>query len=456
MRKSIIISVGMLSCILSASADNPFVQTCFTTDPAPMVHDGTLYVYTGHDEDGADFFWMQEWRVYSTKDMVNWTDHGSPLAIEDFSWGDDRAWAPQCVERNGKFYFYVPLHSKLTGAMAIGVAVGDSPTGPFKDAIGKPLVDGDWAYIDPTVYIDDDGQAYLYWGNPEIFYVKLNDDMVSYSGDVNVVEQTVEGFGAPSPKLREKDKKYKDNYTEGPWFYKRNGKYYLLYAAGGVPEHIAYSMSDSPTGPWKYMGEIMPLCDTGSFTNHCGVAEFKGQPYFFYHTGKLPKGGGFARSIAVEPFEYNADGTFPTIMPTEEGAKAVDTLNPYDRVEGETMAWSNGLKTKQNAQTGVYVTDIHDGDFIKVANVNFMSGGPKTFEARAASGLRGGSIEVRMDSIGGPVVAELPVTGTGGWETWQTFKTSCKSEVPGVHDLYLLFKGRKGPELFNLDWWRFE
>ena len=108
MRKSIIISVGMLSCILSASADNPFVQTCFTTDPAPMVHDGTLYVYTGHDEDGADFFWMQEWRVYSTKDMVNWTDHGSPLAIEDFSWGDDRAWAPQCVERNGKFYFYVP------------------------------------------------------------------------------------------------------------------------------------------------------------------------------------------------------------------------------------------------------------------------------------------------------------------------------------------------------------
>lgn len=255
-----------------------------------MVHDGTLYVYTGHDEDGADFFWMQEWRVYSTKDMVNWTDHGSPLAIEDFSWGDDRAWAPQCVERNGKFYFYVPLHSKLTGAMAIGVAVGDSPTGPFKDAIGKPLVDGDWAYIDPTVYIDDDGQAYLYWGNPEIFYVKLNDDMVSYSGDVNVVEQTVEGFGAPSPKLREKDKKYKDNYTEGPWFYKRNGKYYLLYAAGGVPEHIAYSMSDSPTGPWKYMGEIMPLCDTGSFTNHCGVAEFKGQPYFFYHTGKSRKG----------------------------------------------------------------------------------------------------------------------------------------------------------------------
>ena len=91
---------------VNASAQNPFVQTCFTTDPAPMVHDGTLYVYTGHDEDGADFFWMQEWRVYSTQDMVNWTDHGSPLALEDFAWADDRAWASQCVERDGKFYWY--------------------------------------------------------------------------------------------------------------------------------------------------------------------------------------------------------------------------------------------------------------------------------------------------------------------------------------------------------------
>ena len=150
---------------LAGAADNPIVQTCFTTDPAPMVDGDRLYVYTGHDENGADFFWMQEWRVYSTKDMANWTDHGSPLAIEDFSWGDDRAWAPQCVERDGKYYFYVPLHSKLSGGMAIGVAVGDSPTGPFKDALGKPLYDdGKWDNIDPSVMIDDDGQAWIFWG----------------------------------------------------------------------------------------------------------------------------------------------------------------------------------------------------------------------------------------------------------------------------------------------------
>lgn len=455
--KTSILSFALLLAPAVMTAENPFVQTCFTTDPAPMVHDGRLYVYTGHDENNADFFWMQEWRVYSTDDMVNWTDHGSPLAIEDFEWGDDRAWAPQCVERNGKFYFYVPLHSKLSGAMAIGVAVGDTPVGPFKDALGKPLVDGDWAYIDPTVFIDDDGKAYLYWGNPEIFYVELNDDMISFKGEVKKVEQTPEGFGEPKFVPMEADKKYFSTYTEGPWFYKRNGKYYLIYAAGGIPEHIAYSMSDSPTGPWKYMGKIMEQTDeSNSFTNHSGVADYKGKSYFFYHNGKLPNGGGFGRSICVEPFEYNADGTIPLIKPTTAGAPAVGYLDPYKRVEAETMAWSKGITTEPNAETGVYVADIHDGDFIKLSNVNFMSGGPKVFGAAVASALRGGMIEVRMDAPDGPVVAELNVPGTGGWENWTYLETPAKIEVPGVHDIYLMFKGRKGPKLFNFDYWQFK
>lgn len=455
--KRFLLAIATLMSVGTPMAENPLVQTCFTTDPAPMVHNGRLYVYTGHDENNADFFWMQEWRVYSTDDMVNWTDHGSPLAIEDFSWGDDRAWAPQCVERNGKFYFYVPLHSKLTGAMAIGVAVGDSPTGPFKDAIGKPLADGSWDFIDPTCFIDDDGQAYLFWGNPTIYYVKLNDDMISFEGEVQKLVPDEAGFGPGKEVPMEPGKKYGSSYTEGPWFYKRNGKYYMLYAAGGIPERIAYSMSDNPTGPWKYMGTIMPQKDeTNSFTNHCGVADYKGQSYFFYHTGNLPGGGGFGRSICVEPFEYNADGTFPEILPTKEGAPAVGYLDPYQRVEAETMAWSQGVSSEQNVKEGVYVTDIHNDDYIKVANVNFMSGGPKTFCASAASGLRGGTIEVHMDSIDGPVVAELKVPGTGSWENFAYLESPAKMEVPGVHDIYFVFKGRKGPKLFNFDYWQFK
>ena len=317
MKSRKILIIAALFQALTATAQNPFVQTWFTSDPAPMVSGDRLYVYTGHDEDGADFFWMQEWRVYSTEDMVNWTDHGSPLALESFSWADDRAWASQCIERDGKFYWYICAHSKLSKGMAIGVAVSDSPTGPFRDALGKPLFEnGSWDHIDPTVLIDDDDQAWLMWGNPQCYYLKLNRDMISYSGDLGRLDMTEEAFGSPAMNKREKGKKYKDSYVEGPWLMraphsapegatsanKRKSKeapsgavgraYYLLYAAGGVPEHISYSTAPSPTGPWTYAGEIMPLCDTKSFTNHCGVADFKGHSYFFYHTGKLPGGGG--------------------------------------------------------------------------------------------------------------------------------------------------------------------
>ena len=453
MKKTIIITAA-LAIAMNSTAQNPFVQTWFTSDPAPMVHNNRMYVYTGHDEDNADFFWMQEWRIYSTDDMVNWQDHGSPLALESFSWADDRAWASQCVERDGKFYWYICAHSKLSNGMAIGVAVSDTPTGPFRDAIGKPLFEnGSWDHIDPTVLIDEDGQAWLMWGNPQCYYLKLNRDMISYSGELGRLDMTEEAFGGPMMSQREKGKKYKDSYVEGPWLTKRNGTYQLLYAAGGVPEHISYSTASSPTGPWKYAGEIMPLSNTNSFTNHCGVADYKGHSYFFYHTGKLPNGGGFGRSVAVEEFKYNADGSFPTILPTEEGVKPVGKFDPYRKVEAETMAFSKGIKTEQNNEVGVYVTDIHNGDYIKLQNVHFCNKVPRTFTARVASGLRGGNIEIHLDSIGGKLLGTVNVPGTGGWEKWQTITTDLTAIATGHHDLYFVFTGRKGPKLFNFDWW---
>ena len=453
MNKTIILTAS-LAIAMNSTAQNPFVQTWFTSDPAPMVHNGTMYVYTGHDEDNADFFWMQEWRVYSTNDMVNWQDHGSPLALESFSWADDRAWASQCIERDGKFYWYICAHSRLSNGMAIGVAVSDTPTGPFRDAIGKPLFEnGSWDHIDPTVLIDDDGQAWLMWGNPQCYYLKLNRDMISYSGELGKLDMTEEAFGGPMMSQREKGKKYKDSYVEGPWLTKRKGIYQLLYAAGGVPEHISYSTASSPTGPWKYAGEIMPLSNTNSFTNHCGVADYKGHSYFFYHTGKLPNGGGFGRSVAVEEFKYNADGSFPTILPTEEGVKPVGKFDPYRKVEAETMAFSKGVKTEQNDEVGVYVTDIHNGDYIKLQNVHFCNKVPRTFTARVASGLRGGKIEIRLDSIGGKLLGIVNVPGTGGWEKWQTITTDLTAIASGHHDMYFVFNGRKGPKLFNFDWW---
>lgn len=459
--------------IAAAHYRNPIVQTCFTTDPAPLnVGDSVLYLFTGHDEEKADFFWMQEWRVYSTRDMVNWTDHGSPLALESFSWADDRAWAPQAIERNGKFYFYIPAHSKLSGGMAIGVAVADRPEGPYRDALGRPLYEnGSWDHIDPTVWIDDQGQAWLAWGNPRVYLLQLQEDMIHAKGDVQMIDMTEEGFGSPPMREREKGKEYKDSYVEGPWLIQApapRNDWFLLYAAGGVPEHISYSSAPSPTGPWHYEGVIMPEGGTGSFTNHCGVVTFKGHNYFFYHTAHLPGGGGFGRSASVEEFKYTEDGHIPTILPTREGVQPIATFSPYRRVPAATMAYSFGLKTRQyhpsagNVSGGfharspltVYVSDTHDGDWLRLDNVDFGINGAREFTVRAASGLRGGSIELHVDSLHGRQLGTVEISGTGGWEQFREFSAFLPRIATGVHDLYLVFRGRKGPELFNLEWWQ--
>src|SRR3954468_4854594 len=169
---------GVIASLLlgaACRAENPIVQTVYTADPAPVVINNTLYVFTGHDE-GGRFFTMHDWCCLSTTDMVNWTDHGTPLSTRDFTWVKDDAWAGQVIQRNGKFYYYVPM-TPQRGDKMIGVAVSDKPEGPYKDALGKPLIGTGNGNIDPTVFIDK-GQAYLYWGNPALKYVKLNEDMI--------------------------------------------------------------------------------------------------------------------------------------------------------------------------------------------------------------------------------------------------------------------------------------
>jgi hypothetical protein len=435
-------AVTLLS--VPAQADNPIVQHIYTADPAPLVHDGRVYLYTGHDEDGSTWFTMRDWRVFSSTDMVNWTDHGTPMSLATFAWADADAWAGQVVERNGKFYWYVPVRQRSTGQKVIGVGVSDSPTGPFRDALGRPLVGN--GEIDPSVFIDDDGQAYLYWGNPNLWYVRLNPDMISYSGSPTRIPLTTAGFGT-----RTGDPARPTLYEEGPWVYKRNGTYYNVFSARCCSEFIAYSTAPGPTGPWTYRGTIMPT-QGSAFTNHAGIIDYKGNSYFFYHNGALPGGGGFTRSVAVEQFRYNADGSIPTINMTSTGAPQVGTLNPYVRQEAETIAWGSGIETEPSSAGGMNVGWIENGDYIKVKGVAFGTGA-SSFSARVASATGGGRIEVRLDGVGGPVVGTCTVGGTGGWQNWTT--TTCPvTGATGTRDLYLRFAGGSG-YLFNVDWWRF-
>lgn len=434
--------IGTTSTV--CKAQNPVVQTVYTADPAPMVYDGALYLYTSHDEDGASYYEMNDWRLYKTTDMQNWTDLGSPLSYKTFSWAKGDAWAGQCIERNGKFYYYVPLSAN--GGTAIGVGVADSPEGPFKDAIGKPLVGPGYGNIDPTVFIDNDGQAYLYWGNPALKYVKLNSNMTSYSGGVQTVNLTTQGFGT-----RNGDANRKTLFEEGPWFYRRGNLYYMVYAASGIPENICYSTSTSPTGPWTFKGVIMPS-GGGSFTNHPGVIDYKGHSYFFYHNGQLPGGNGFQRSVAVEEFTYRADGSIPQMSMSKNGPSQLAYLNPYVKNEAETICNESGVETESCGEGTQNVSYIENGDYIMVKGVDFGSGA-KSFEARVASNTNGGSIEVRLDSASGKLVGTVSLGNTGGWQTYVT-KTCNITGATGTHDLYFKFTGGSG-SLFNFNWWRF-
>ncbi|HEY8903976.1 MAG TPA: glycoside hydrolase family 43 protein [Chthoniobacterales bacterium] len=316
-RKSLLL-LGVMLLPAALRAANPIVTDAFTADPAVLVVGDAVYLYCGQDEAPNDRhvgYVMNRWLCYSTKDMRTWKPEGSPLDPRAFGWATGAAWASQVIERNGKFYWYAAVeHNRSHPGKAIGVAVSDSPTGPFKDARGSALITNDmtratkisWDDIDPTVWIDDDGQAWLFWGNQKCYYAKLKPDMTELDGPIQMV---------PGDQVK--------NYTEAPWVHKHNGTYYLTYASG-FPESISYSTAPRITGPWTYRG----LLAEGAFnsnTTHPAIIEFKGVNYFFYHNGsmqywtKLGAGSSYRRSVCVDYLYYNPDGTMKRVVQTTEG-----------------------------------------------------------------------------------------------------------------------------------------
>lgn len=423
---------------LNVNAQRPIIQTKYTADPAPMVYNDTVFLYTTHDEDDAEGFKMQDWLLYTSTDMVNWTDHGVVASLKSFDWvkRDNGAWAEQVVERNGKFYMYCPIHGN-----GIGVLVSDSPYGPFKDPLGKPLVwqKEHWDDIDPTVFIDEDEQAYMYWGNPNCYYVKLNEDMISYSGDIVKLKETPE------------------HYQEGPWFYKRNGHYYLAFASTCCPEGIGYAMSDSPTGPWKTKGYIMRPTER-TRGNHPGIMDYKGKSYVFglnYDLLKLETNTHYERrSVSVAEMHYNEDGTIQEVPYwADTKLEQIGTFNPFRKVEAETMAWGYGLKTAPNADKSLSVVDVNNGEYICVRGVDFGKNKARRFEVSALP-LEGGNLKIRLDAPDGKIVGNVNIPQ--GNETSKYELYSCEvNAVSGIHDLYLSFEGENNKDLFELDYWKF-
>jgi beta-xylosidase len=331
-------------------AQNPIITDMFTADPAPLVYNDTVFLYTGHDTASvhAPNYRMEDWYVFSTTDMVHWKNHGSCLSPGTFSWADKDAYAAQCIQRNGKFFWYVSTFHKSDenskGGAAIGVAVSDRPTGPFKDAIGKALITNEmttdmkhsWDDIDPTVFVDDDGQAYLFWGNGSCKWAKLKENMIELDGPITAFKP--------------------EHFIEGPWVYKRNGLYYLVYAGAGTkPEMIEYCTATSPTGPWTYKGIIQDNVQN-SFTTHPGIADYKGSTYFFYHNGALPTGSMYRRSVCVDYMYYNPDGTIRKVIQTTQGVNCI----------------SSKAQVSQ-AQNPVIFADVPDMSIVRVGDTYYMS-----------------------------------------------------------------------------------
>ncbi len=432
-------------CAISVMAQDPIIQTNYTADPAPLVYNDTIFLYTSHDEDDATDFKMLDWLLYTSTDMVNWTDHGAVAGLENFAWRsrDNGAWAQQVVPRNGKFYMYCPLHGH-----GIGVLVADSPYGPFKDPIGKPLVwqQEHWSDIDPTVFIDQDGQAYMYWGNPNLYMIRLNEDMISTEGEI-----------VQHPKI--------EDYQEGPWFWRRGDNYYLAFASTCCPEGIGYAMSKSPTGPWEYKGHIMNHTER-TRGNHPGIIDYKGKTYIFGQNSDLLKIETPVymerRSISAAEMHYNEDGTIEELPYWKDTRlEQIEAFDPYRRVEGETMAWGYRFKTAPMddserypcSRKGRYLTDIDQNEYLLIRGVDFGAEGASIFKAMTRSSKTNSEIVLRIDSPQGFTIGRLAVPQSDDW-TLSTTELDSPTSV-GIHDLYICFHG-EGSNLLDLDYWEME
>ena len=432
---------------LQGMADYPIASNRYLADPSVLVTEDRVYVYCSNDDESPleGGYNIPNVVCVSSSDMKNWTDHGIVFDAErDTKWAH-KTWAPCAIERDGKTYLYFG-----NGGADIGVVAGDSPIGPFNDVVGKALINHGtpgvqpatnmWLF-DPGVFLDDDGQAYIYFGgngDDNVRAAKLKKDMVSLDGDVI--------------------KMHAPNFFEAAWVWKRNGKYYFSYSSTpNAGMRIDYMMSDKPIEGFEYAGIVGDQPPINNNNNHACEFEFKGRWYHVYHNRIVAKNegipGGFRRNIAIETFSYNDDGTIQKVEYTTDGVKQIENVNPYDRVEAETFSAQKGIETVPGEQGNMFVTDTQAGDWLKISGIDFGKKGASKLGMRVAAESKKCRIKLRLDSPDGKVIADCRVPDTGGAQTWENIASDV-SEVKGVHDLYLVFEGPEG-DLANLDWWKF-
>lgn len=427
-------------------AQNPLVMDQFTADPSARVFNGRVYVYPSHDipctegKGRPGWFCMEDYHVFSSDNLIDWTDHGIIVTQNDIPWARPNnyaMWAPDCIEKDGKYFFYFPTVPKdTTGGIrgfTIGAAVADKPEGPYTIQ-EKPIANV--RGIDPNVFIDKDGQAYLYWSQGHIYGARLKDNMLELASEPQILAEL------PSKGLK-----------EGPYMIERNGIYYLTYPhVENNTERLEYAIGDNPLGPFKVTGVIMDEWPSGCWTNHHSFIEFKNQWYLFYHHNDLSPSFDKNRSMRADSLSFNADGTIRKVIPTLRGVGIIPAsrkleIDRYSAISDQgvsvdfhdTTKVAEGWKTLLNRQ----------GAWLQFNSVGFDKKQYKTVTARVRSAA-GGSVDVLLGDRRSAAVARLEIPKSG---EWKTISAKVKKVATGTHNLIVSLASNSEVEI---DWISFE
>lgn len=430
------------------NAQNPIIRDQFSADPSARVFNGRMYVFSSHDIKAPEgkglrpeWFCMEDYYVYSSENLVDWTNHGMILSQYDVPWVDSATysmWAPDCIEKDGKYYFYFPANKikeegAKWGGFGIGVAVADSPEGPYV-AQAEPIkgIHG----IDPNVFIDKDGQAYIYYSLGQIFVAKLKDNMLELDSEPQAIAN-----------LPEKGMK------EGPWLFEREGLYYLtLPHVENETERLEYAIADNPMGPFKMAGVIMDESPSGCWTNHHSIVEYQDQWYLFYHHNDYSPNFDKNRSVRVDSLFFNSDGTIRKVSPTLRGvgiSKAYNTIeiDRYSAIsdKGTEIAFINSSDTFKGWKTLM----SEKGAWLRYDRVDFSGQKPGQIKLRVQA-PSGAVIELRENSLQGPILSKIKVPSGDTWQAVEAGVKNIKSEI-----IDLVFVLKKGSQL-EIDWVQFE
>ena len=438
LRHLLSVSIAGLLQAGAAFATNPLIMDQFTADPTARVFEGKVYVYPSHDikappgyKGKPNWFVMEDYHVFSSENLTDWTDHGVIVKQTDVEWAEPTAysmWAPDSVFKDGKYYFYFPAIAK-SGGFRIGVATADRPYGPFKpEATYIEGVKG----IDPAVLIDKDGSAYLYYSLDRIFVARLKPNMLQIEGEPKVFDNLP-----------------KKGLQEGPFVFERNGIYYLTYPhVENKTERLEYATSSSPLGPFKWAGVILDEAESGCWTVHHSIVDYRGQWYLFYHDKDLSPGFDKNRSIRADKLFFNADGTIRKVIPTLRGVGLVQArseiqIDRYSATSGDGVGVS--FLDEANPHAGWKTTFSAASSWVRFNEVDFGRGNQKSIEVRTRAPA-GGALEIRLDKQDGPVLGRVQV---GQGTDWRTARVAAENIPAGVHDLIVTQAGAGSVEV---DW----